>query len=438
MAPPSGQRLNGIAGAPILFERCDELPLVEFGVVIRSGSLRDPDGLTGLARMLGGLLKRGARGQSPTALDERLGDLGARLSVQTGFHSTRLGGVVLARNLDAYVALVAEILQNPALRAGDLARAKRETLSALRQSRDDDRYLAGRVFRTSVYQDHPYGRATAGSERDIRRIKRPALQGLHEQVLRRSNIFFAVSGAVTPERVQKLVAEHFGSIPKGRLAGPRLKTPRPPRGRQVIVVDKPGRSQCQMYIGTLASRIGDADFDALSLGNAIFGGAFTSRLTQSIRGDRGWSYGASSRLHLSQQRAPWAMWTHPATEYASECAAEQLRLLDEWVEHGVKAKELSFVKRYIINGHCFDLDTASKRLSARVEAEVFGIDPAWTWRLPARLRAVRRADVNAAIKKRISRRDQSIVVVGSADELSGRFAELPGGESVRTVPYTEV
>jgi len=193
-----------------------------------------------------------------------------------------------------------------------------------------------------------------------------------------------------------------------------------------------------MYIGTLGSRIGDSDYDALALGNVVFGGAFSSRLTNAIRADRGWSYGASSRLHLSKQKAPWAMWTHPATEYAFECAEEQLRLLDSWVRDGVKAKELRFAKRYMINGHCFDLDTASKRLSARVEAEVFGVDSDWTWRLPQRLRAVRRADVNAAIQKRISRRDQSIVVVGEADKLAERFRALPDVVDLQVVPYTEV
>ena len=132
------------------------------------------------------------------------------------------------------------------------------------------------------------------------------------------------------------------------------------------------------------------------------------------------------------------MWTHPAAEYASECAEEQLRLLDSWVSDGVKAKELRFAKRYTINGHCFDLDTASKRLSARVEAEVFGVDSDWTWRLPQRLRAVRRADANAAIKKRILPRNQSIVVVGEAENLAARFEALPHVVDVTIVPYTEV
>ena len=60
----------------------------------------------------------------------------------------------------------------------------------------------------------------------------------------------------------------------------------------------------------------------------------------------------------------------PSSEYSAECAALQLELLERWVGRGIQRSELSFAQRYLINSHCFDRDTPSKRLEAAVDIEI--------------------------------------------------------------------
>ena len=52
----------------------------------------------------------------------------------------------------------------------------------------------------------------------------------------------------------------------------------------MILVDKPDRTQAQLRIGHLALRYGHPDTAALAVAEAVFGGMFSSRLMQEIRG----------------------------------------------------------------------------------------------------------------------------------------------------------
>ena len=83
-------------------------------------------------------------------------------------------------------------------------------------------------------------------------------------------------------------------------------------GRRLLVVDKPERTQTQILVGTMGTSAHDDDHVPMVVGNAVFGGTFTSRLMKEIRSKRGWSYGASARTGIDRRRQSWVLWTFPA------------------------------------------------------------------------------------------------------------------------------
>ena len=69
---------------------------------------------------------------------------------------------MLARNLDAYLALVADILCAPPSTPAEFARTRQEVEGQIDESRNDDRQLCERFFVRNVYGDHPYGHPVDG------------------------------------------------------------------------------------------------------------------------------------------------------------------------------------------------------------------------------------------------------------------------------------
>jgi zinc protease len=211
-----------------------------------------------------------------------------------------------------------------------------------------------------------------------------------------------------------------------------------PKGRRVLIVDKPERTQTQILIGTLGTHSDDPDHVALDVGNVVFGGLFSSRLTHQVRGKRGWSYGASSSLGHDRERELWSMWTFPSADTARDCIALQLDLYEDWIARGVRPAELAIAKSYLVKSHAFEIDTAAKRLDQRVEEVIFNLPPDYHDGYPQHVTDTTRADVNAALRKRLSRRDLAIVVVATAKDVERDLAKLPGVSSVSVVPFDRV
>jgi zinc protease len=430
-------RAKAASGPFVMVESEHALPLVHVGVILRTGSVHDPRGLEGLTRMTSRMLRMGTRSLTPQAVEEKIDSLGAQLSVGSAPSYVQFGGVVVAHNLEPFFALLCELLTSPAFRARDLARAKRETVAELISSADDDRSLAARNFRSFALGKHVYARPVAGSTKSVGALTRDHVLSHYAAHYVADNVIVSMAGAVKEDRARELVARYL-TLPQGR--APKFHVPPPvmAKGRRVLIVDKPQRTQTQIIVGTLGTHTLDPDHDALQLANIVFGGLFTARLTHEVRSVRGLSYGASSSLGHDRERDLWSMWTFPATKDARKCLELQLRLYDDWVKNGVKPGELARAKSFLVKSHAFEIDTAQKRLDQRVEAELFGLADDYFDGFVERIQAVTRKQANAALLERLSRRDLAIVVVATASDLRKDIAALPGVVKVDEVPFDRV
>lgn len=422
----------------LLVESSDVLPLVDLEIGFCVGSLQDPEGREGLAQLAGYLVRRGPRGVSQRRFEERLASLGARLSAEVSMRSTRFRATVLRRNVEPLLDLLARVVWSPAMRAADFAKLKRQATSVLTARLDDDQTLGAVRFRQALFGPHPYGRSLTGSATSLDRIGLDDVRRFYRRHLGRGRFYVGIAGDVKEAEARRWVSR---SLPKPRRSAPEPAAVQPTRmrrGRRVVIVDKPERSQTQLFIGTLGARTRDPQLFPLIVSNTAFGGTFSGPLMQEVRAVRGWSYGAYSRLLHSAQRDAWYMWTAPSAEYSADCAALQLELMERWVAKGIKNKDLAFARRYLINGHCFDRDTPSKRMEARLDVELLGIPKRYVDHHDRLVAGVTLSRANEATRARISSRDVTIVVVATADDVAPAFEALPGVESVEIVPFDDL
>ncbi|MGB5694439.1 MAG: pitrilysin family protein [Polyangiales bacterium] len=422
----------------LFVESSDVLPLVDVEIGFPVGSLRDPAGREGLAQLTGHLMRRGPSGLSQERFEDRLARLGARVSVQVSMRSTRIRATVLRRHVEPMFELLAGMVWQPALRSSDFSKLKRQARAALDARLDDDQTLGAVCFREALFGEHPYGRSLSGHAESLGRIGVEQVRHFYARHLEKGAFLTGVAGDLTETEARRLVASHFPRVGRGKHKDSSVPPTHARRGRHVVIVDKPERTQTQLFIGTLGARTHDRNLFPLIVSNAAFGGTFSAPLMQQVRAVRGWSYGAYSRLLHSTQRDAWYMWTAPATEYSADCAALQIDLLERWVERGITRAELSFAQRYLINSHCFDRDTPSKRLEARLDVELLRIPRSYVDKHDELIAGVTRERANDATKARISPRDLTIVVVATASEVAGSFERLPGVKSLEIVPFDQI
>jgi zinc protease len=436
----AAERRAGPAGSVLIVESNRTVPLVHVVIASRSGAAADPRHREGLTNLAAEWARHGAGGKAREDVDAALDALGATLDVTTLPDSTRFEGQVLTRNLDAYLALVADVLVRPNFAAAELERTRREVIGQIDELRNDDRALAGRFFVRNLYADHPYGHPADGIPAAIESARPEEISAHFRRHFVGKNMVFAFAGDVEADTLAATLKRTF----KGLAAGPapepnalELREPVPPKGWRIQLVDKPDRQQTQLLFGHPAVRATDPDFLPLTLGLTAFGGhAMNATMMSEIRRKRGLAYGAY--LTLGQRRGTGAAigWVFSASDKTVTTLKLVLRLYVAFMDKGLSADDVAFFKRFLIGSHASDMDVPEQRLAARVAAEVAGLPPDFIDTYPARINALTVAAVNAAIKRRVHARDLAITMVATGPVMMKLLVDAKVQESaIDVVPY---
>jgi zinc protease len=440
--PPAAgaARRAGPAGSTLIVESNHTVPLVHVLIGSRSGSASDPRHREGLTNLAAEWARRGAGGKSREELDAAFDALGAELEVTTLPDATWFEGEILARNLDAYLALVADVIVRPNFSAAEFERTRQEVIGQIDEGRTDDRALAGRFFARNLYADHPYGHPPDGLPAALSAMRADEVSAHFRRHFVGKNLVFAFSGDVEAEGLSAALKRSFRAL--STAAAPEtnaleMREPVPPKGWRIQLVDKPDRQQTQLLFGHPAVRASDPDFLPLTLGLTAFGGhAMNATLMDEVRRKRGLAYGAY--LTLSERRAVGAAtgWVFSGSDKTVTTLKLVLKLYVAFMEKGLSADEVSFFKRFLIGTHASEMDQPEHRLAARVTAEIAGLPADFVDTYAERIDALTPAAVNAAIKRHVHARDLAITMVATASVMKKLLVDAKVQESaIDVVPY---
>src|SRR5207245_1651272 len=141
--------------------------------------------------------------------------LGATVQVQTDVDSVRFEGEVLSRNLDALLAILADIILRPQFAPAELARTRRELLARLEEARTDDHALCARFFARNLYSDHPYGHPPEGTRTGLESLTAAELAAHFKRLFVGSNLVFAAAGDVQPADLAARLGRAFADLRGG-------------------------------------------------------------------------------------------------------------------------------------------------------------------------------------------------------------------------------
>ena len=417
------------------FEPAAGIPICWFTAAVPLGGALDPPGLEGFTRHTAELARRGAGGMDRARLDDAIDRLGASLDVEVDRDWLALSGTCLERNLDRTVALAAAVLADPMMSEREHEVLRRETLAELDEVRDDDGTLVERFFQMQCAPGHAYGRTIIGTADSLARLDREAAARHHRGLWTADNLVVGVAGPVTPARADEVAGALEAAVAgRSAIAPPALPAPESPPGRRLYLIDKPQRTQCQLWIGHLAPAYGTDDFVALMPVEAAFGGMFSSRLMQEIRVKRGWSYGAGCRVYRSRAPHWFRISLAPTREVALDALALTLELYEQLAEGGIAAEEHDLAVRHLTGGMLFSQATPRQRMRQAVRHRLLGLATDYPRQVGAALEKLTLGDGRSAAARWLHPRDLCITLVATADDLVPEL-EKAGFAPTAIIPY---
>ena len=186
----------------------------------------------------------------------------------------------------------------------ELARLKTNLSRNLAVALSQPQQLALQKFRSVLYGDHAFGRVFP-TDAMIAGYTVDAGQGgscLHLRRRRAPRSTSSVSS--TPPAMEAAIRKAFAAGRRARR--PRPSRPKPSIERAVHLVDRPGAPQSTIVLGMPTIEPSSDDFVALTVMDALLGGAFGSRITRNIREDKGYTYSPYSEISTRYRDAYWA------------------------------------------------------------------------------------------------------------------------------------
>ena len=335
----------------------NEIPTVNFNLVIEGGHLLDDKNKNGVANLMTDVMMEGTATKTPAELGKVIKGLGASINMFTTRESIVIQGNTLTRNFDETLNLIKEILLEPRWDEEEFARIKTATVNGIKRSAANPNAVARNVYSKLLYgEDHIFSYPTSGTEASVNAITMDDLKAFYEKNFSPSVSRFHIVGKIDQATVLNALkglesdwAAKDVTIPTYEVSNDRDKS-------SLYFVDVPNAKQSVLNVGYIGMKRTDPDYYAATVMNHKLGGSFNSDINMTLREEKGYTYGARSGFSGSKIPGTFTASTSVRTNTTGE-SVEIIRDLITAYKEGIPEEDLEFTKNAMIKSNARRFET---------------------------------------------------------------------------------
>ncbi|OAB78052.1 M16 family metallopeptidase [Cochleicola gelatinilyticus] len=340
----------------------NELPLVTFSITIDGGHRLDTKDKAGLATFTADLMNEGTATKTPAELEEAIGLLGSSLRISGGLEGITISGSCLTRNFEETLAIVEEMLLQPRWDEKEFNRLKQETETNLKGREANPTAIASINFNKLVYgDDHIYGVPVSGTLASNKNFTLEDVKEFYTTVSPKASNFH-VAGNISKSRVQDALKGLSDTWKGEEITIPKQQLPEINPESVVYFIDVPDAKQSVLYIGNLALSANDPNAAKLGFANEILGGGSSGRLFQTLRIQKGYTYGAYSRIPNRTDVAPFTI----SSSVRANATLASLKIIRDMVNaygSGFTEEDVALTKNKIIKQNTRNYESLNAKLN---------------------------------------------------------------------------
>ncbi len=351
----------------------NEIPTVNFSLVMEGGHLLDDKNKNGVANLMTDIMMEGTANKTPQELEEEIELLGASINMYTTNESIVIRGNTLVRNFDKTMKLVEEILLEPRWDEEEFALIKTRTINQIKRSAADPTAVADRVYNKLLYgEDHIFSLPTSGTEASVEAITIEDLKEYYTKNYSPSVSSFQIVGKINKMDALKNLsgletnwAAKDVTIPKYPVANNRDKA-------SLYFVDIPDAKQSVINIGYIAIPRTDKEFYPVEVMNYKLGGSFSGNVNLILREEKGYTYGARTRFSGSKIPGKFTA----SSSVRTNTTGESVQIFKEQIsvyKEGISEEDLEFTKNALIKSNARRFETQFNLLGMLQEMSEYNL-----------------------------------------------------------------
>ncbi len=385
----------------------DEFEVLRLSFVFGAGTIMQQKPF--VASATSNLLSEGSSSMSSHQIAEKLDYYGSYYDVNIDRDYTYISFCSLTKFVRPTLEVASEIILDPIFPEGEIETycAKRRARLEIERRRVETR--AREEFARSLFgATHPYGVSSPTEAYDD--ITREDIVEFHRTHYTASNCFIVCSGRVGEEEMAQ-IEELALSMPRGEAA----QAPAMPEleQREMLRISQEGAVQSSIRIGRRLFTRSHPDFVGMQVVATLLGGYFGSRLMQSLREERGYTYGVVSAMVNFAHDGYMAI----ATQVGCEVEQDALDVIFSEVERlrteRVEDDELTMVKHIMAGEMMRILDGPFGIADVTIENILCQTDNSVIAKNLERIEAITPDEILTLCQRYLDRKDMICVVVGN-------------------------
>lgn len=409
----------------------NEVPLVQFNLVINGGQLVESMDKLGVANLTASLLNKGTKNKSVSELEEAIQELGASINIYASKENITISGTSLRRNYEKTLALAQEMLLEPRFDEEEFELLKKATLSRLRQQEASPNSVASNKYNELIYgENNIRAKNTLGNINSVTSITLNNLKNYYNKFISPSVSKLLVVGDISKENVTQSLAKLNQNWEAKEVTIPEYKTPDAPEKPTVYFYDIPNAKQSVLLFGAPALAATDEDYYPASVMNYILGGGgFASRLTQELREGKGYTYGIRSGFTGTNAKGAFTISSGVRSNVTLESAQIVKKILEEYPTT-FSDKDLETTKSFLIKSNARAFETSRAKLNMLTNISDYGMSPDYVKDREKIVNNMTKERITELANKYVNPEKMIWLVVGDAETQFDRMKELGYGEPV--------
>lgn len=423
---PKAEKFTLKNGMKVTLVPYGTIPKVTVQAVVRAGSINEAENQTWLADLTGSMMKEGTQSRSATQIAQEVSSIGGGITIFAGADTTNVAGDALSEFGPQLVALLADVMQRPALPASELARLKNNQARQLSVALSQPGPQASARFRQILYGNHPYGRLFPTPEViNSRTIE--DVQKFYRDNFGAARTYLYVAGQFNSKAMRSAIEREFEGWAGGN--PPVINIPKPAATKTIHLIDRPNATQSTLYIGLPVIDPSHPDYIPFVVTNAILGGSFSSRITMNLRENKGYTYSPSSQHSIRYRDAFWVEIADVTTAVTGPSVKEILFEIDRLRKEAPPADELNGIKNFLAGLFVLQNSSRGGVIGQLAFADLHGLPADYLTTYVQKIIAVTPQEVQRIANTYINPDKITMVVVGDKSKITEQltpFGQIAG------------
>jgi predicted Zn-dependent peptidase len=401
-------------GLKVLVVENHKLPRVSYSLTIDNKPVSNGT-KAGVESLIGSMLGNGTTSIPKDEFNDEIDFLGASLSlgINGGYAST------LSKYSERVLELMADAAINPLLTEEEFDKEKEKFLEGLKAEEKSIDAISSRVGDALIYgANHPYGEYV--TEETINNVTFGDAVAYYEKYFNPNNAYLVIIGDIDLNTIKKQVKTYFGDWEQSV----DISTTVPPvtpnaQYTQINFVDLPNASQSSIAIkNSVDLKMNDEDYFASIIANSILGGGGEGYLFKNLREDKGYTYGAYSRLSANRYGAGTFSATAKVRNMVTDSAVvEAIKEINRIKTEPVDPQMLRDTKAKYVGNFIMGLEDPQTVARYALNIKLNDLPKNFYTTYLQKINAVTADDVKRVANKYIKPENARIVIVGKGSEV---------------------